>query len=630
MRKGGYIFLFALGLLWGCITHAAQVYEINDQCQVTVHEILKAKTPSNKELPRHGWVKAELPDRWKEDPAWQGYQGGAWYKLDWSWKCKNNARLAEPIAFNIEYLINAGTVYLNGDLLWTDKNLQEPLSKSWNVARYWILPISGIKQQHNETLIYVSGYTSMNGGVGPIGFNNIMSNVEHHNELTWHRRTILQLNVFLSGTLGIICFVIWIMRRSDTSFGWFALASVLWILFISNALTTETFPYPDSIFSAKANLIFWMLFSQCFCIYMLRFIRQKFPRLELAFTTLTAVLIAVVMLMPFEKNADISSVIFLLYCLFYFITYIYLCYRSFKTKRRDSIFLSLCLTAMLIFGVVDLAIMMYFPKEGIMPVSPYTSPIITLFIVVILGARLNRNIQKIEQFNDELAFEVKKVSDELFSSLSDKHQLELSNVRLQERIKLSHDLHDGLGASIVRSMILVDQCEKDIPNTQFLSMLKLLRDDLRQIIDSGSSLDSKVPDSPLLWIAPVRHRFSQLMEEMEMISKWNFPAAWKERPSSLQCLTLIRVVEESLTNIVKHSKATTVKVTMTHKENEPLILIIEDDGIGFDVESVSTHGMSVGMRSMKMRIQRIGGKLNIISQAGSTIIQAEIQIKSAA
>ncbi|WP_411691654.1 sensor histidine kinase [Acinetobacter gandensis] len=274
--------------------------------------------------------------------------------------------------------------------------------------------------------------------------------------------------------------------------------------------------------------------------------------------------------------------------------------------------------------------MMYFPKEGIMPVSPYTSPIITLFIVVILGARLNRNIQKIEQFNDELAFEVKKVSDELFSSLSDKHQLELSNVRLQERIKLSHDLHDGLGASIVRSMILVDQCEKDIPNTQFLSMLKLLRDDLRQIIDSGSSLDSKVPDSPLLWIAPVRHRFSQLMEEMEIISKWNFPAAWKERPSSLQCLTLIRVVEESLTNIVKHSKATTVKVTMTHKENEPLILIIEDDGIGFDVESVSTHGMSVGMRSMKMRIQRIGGKLNIISQAGSTIIQAEIQIKSAA
>ena len=46
MRKGGYIFLFALGLLWGCITHAAQVYEINDQCQVTVHEILKAKPRS--------------------------------------------------------------------------------------------------------------------------------------------------------------------------------------------------------------------------------------------------------------------------------------------------------------------------------------------------------------------------------------------------------------------------------------------------------------------------------------------------------------------------------------------------------------------------------------------------------
>ena len=37
-------------------------------------------------------------------------------------------------------------------------------------------------------------------------------------------------------------------------------------------------------------------------------------------------------------------------------------------------------------------------------------------------------------------------------------------------------------------------------------MLKLLRDDLRQIIDSGSSIGSKVPENPKVWVAPVRHR----------------------------------------------------------------------------------------------------------------------------
>ncbi|MCV4732247.1 hypothetical protein OFB80_30615, partial [Escherichia coli] len=89
-----------------------------------------------------------------------------------------------------------------------------------------------------------------------------------------------------------------------------------------------------------------------------------------------------------------------------------------------------------------------------------------------------------------------------------RHQLELENVRLQERIHLAHDLHDGLGASLVRSMILVDQSSSTMSNQQFLSILKLLRDDLRQIIDSGSLTNNKTPDNPVLWIAPVRHRFS--------------------------------------------------------------------------------------------------------------------------
>lgn len=629
MRRWGYFLLFILSLAWGSMSNAAQTFPVNDQCHVTLNQIHKVKTPSSRELPQTGWTKTKIPDRWKDDSTWQGYQGGAWYKLDWSWHCKDHVRLAEPIAFYIDYIVNAGSVFLNGDLLWTNKNLEEPLSKNWNVARYWILPISGIQQDHNEILIYVTGYSSLNAGIGPINFNNVMAIIEQTEQVTWARRNVFQLNLLLSGTLGIICFVIWMMRRSDTSFGWFALSTVLWILFLSNVLTTETFPFPNSIFAAKANLIFAMLYFQCFCIYILRFIGKKFPRIELAYSALTATLIGIVCILPFEKNADASSLIFLLYCFIFFCTYLYLCYVSYSEGRKEYILLSLCMSGIIIFALTDLMVFVFFPTSGINPLSPYTSPIITLFIVVILGARLNRNIQKIEKFNDELAFEVQKVSNELSSSMNDKHQLELSNVRLQERIKLSHDLHDGLGASIVRSMILVDQSEKSIPNTQFLSMLKLLRDDLRQIIDSGSSLDSKVPDSPLLWIAPVRHRFSQLMDDVEMNAKWVFPSEWRVKPTALQCLTLIRVIEESLTNIVKHSQASQVKVSMCHFENDLFVLTIEDNGVGFDVDSVSSHGMSIGMRSMKMRIERIGGKLTIHSRPGSTVIQVELHLKAA-
>ena len=151
-----------------------------------------------------------------------------------------------------------------------------------------------------------------------------------------------------------------------------------------------------------------------------------------------------------------------------------------------------------------------------------------------MATRLNRNVRKIEKFNSQLERKVQQVSADLNKSLNDKHQLELDNVRLQERINLSHELHDGLGGSIVRSMILVDQSTDSIPNRQFLSMLKLLRDDLRQIIDSGSSIENKVPETPLLWIAPVRYRFTQLLEEINIEVEWLFPKVWQREPTALQ------------------------------------------------------------------------------------------------
>ncbi len=133
-------------------------------------------------------------------------------------------------------------------------------------------------------------------------------------------------------------------------------------------------------------------------------------------------------------------------------------------------------------------------------------------------------------------------------------------------------------------------------------MLKLLRDDLRQIIDSGSSIGSKVPENPKIWVAPVRHRFSQLMDEMDIHSKWDFPNEWAIEPNSLQCLTLMRVLEESLTNVIKHSQAKHVSVSMQFVPPMQLILKVQDDGVGFEANSVLEHGMSIGIRSMKMRL----------------------------
>ncbi|MCT8089162.1 ATP-binding protein [Acinetobacter sp. C_4_1] len=619
-----YFLIFVLSLL-SQVSHAERTENINAQCAVHIHSIDTVKTSSVSILPKQGWESVDLPDQWNK--RWPNYNGGVWYKIQWSWSCQNQARLADPIAFLIHYINSAGAVYLNGDLLWKDKHLQEPLSKSWNMPRYWVLPIAGLNSGENEILIYVNGLAFQSPGIGQISFNNVQNIYESYQSQVWNRRTLFLINLILSITFGVICFVIWLLRRKESTFGWFALSSFLWVLFISNILSTETFPYPNVLIAAQANLAFFVLYVLSFCIYLFRFIQKCFIKVETFFGGMTGLIIAGIFLTPQQSVSWVFGLIFLIYVGVLLSGYLYVCYQAIQSKRTDYIFLAICLSAIVIFMIFDLLLLSGEIVTDIRPLSPYTGPVITFFMVIILGSRLARNVKKIETFNAQLEMKVQQVSNDLSSSLNEKHQLELKNVKLQERINLSHDLHDGLGASLVRSMILVDQSTHNISNKQFLSMLKLLRDDLRQIIDSGSSADNKIPVSPVLWVAPVRHRFSQLMDELDIRSKWIFPHEWQAVPSALQCLTLIRVLEESLTNIIKHSQAKQVKIVMVYIRENQFILSIEDDGVGFDADSVAQQGLSIGMRSMKMRLERIGAELKLSSEPGCTIIQAIVQLK---
>jgi signal transduction histidine kinase len=138
-----------------------------------------------------------------------------------------------------------------------------------------------------------------------------------------------------------------------------------------------------------------------------------------------------------------------------------------------------------------------------------------------------------------------------------------------------------------------------------------------------------VPATPEEWIAPLRHRFASLFDEMDIASTWQFPPAW-HAPDALQYLALTRLVEEALTNVIKHSRARHVGLTLTQPAPHELVLRIEDDGVGFDVEAVRRAEISIGMRSMAVRIMRVGGTLTVTSKPGSTVLTAQLTLPGSA
>ncbi len=81
---------------------------------------------------------------------------------------------------------------------------------------------------------------------------------------------------------------------------------------------------------------------------------------------------------------------------------------------------------------------------------------------------------------------------------------------------------------------------------------------------------------------------------------------------------LLRVIQESLTNIRKHSQAQNVRILANCLEDQRLRVLIEDDGIGFDTEQTTApiEGEHIGLSAMQQRMEAIGGTLEIESEPG--------------
>ncbi len=586
----------------------------NAACFAEILDVKAAEATADGGRPEAGqWEHVTLPDDWN----WRHSQAAhsVWYRIDWQQTCSATER--QPVALLLRSIITAGEVYVNDHYLWGDEQLVEPLSRSWNMPRYWLLHEGWTHEGLNTLWIRVVGVKGQSLGLGTVALGESGSLYKQYEQLWWRNRTLYVANIIVSGVIGILFFCIWIVRREQTAYGWYAFSSLFWVVFISNTLVTTPFPWPDTLTAAKVNAIALMLSISCFCMFTFRFGLQRLRHLERVLWLTTASLITALLLTTDYYLIYVQIVTFLVATAIFLLNCLQFPVYALRTRLREHFMLATCL--LVLFGATlhdFLMIFKFIPAQY--PIFPYTNIAITFCLSGILGLRHAHNVRRIEQFNVELADSVAKARAELATTLQREYALALTNTRLRDRLDIAHDLHDGIGGSLVHMMASVEQGNGPVHRPQVVSMLKLIRDDLRQTIDSNSSPSIKVPATPLEWIAPLRHRFTALFDELGIRSEWTFPDQWKTPPNTLQCLALTRIVEEALTNVVKHSQASKVTVSLDHDKQDHLRLEIEDDGIGFDVEAVRQANISIGMRSMTTRIERVGGVLSASSKPGHT------------
>ncbi|MDD1632175.1 MAG: ATP-binding protein, partial [Methylococcaceae bacterium] len=89
----------------------------------------------------------------------------------------------------------------------------------------------------------------------------------------------------------------------------------------------------------------------------------------------------------------------------------------------------------------------------------------------------------------------------------------------------------------------------------------------------------------------------------------------EDAPGSAVSMNLFRIYKESLSNIIKHAKATAVDVSFIVDGSNRVILDVRDNGIGLD----GKRGSGRGLTNMRTRAGEIGGSLSINSEKGTRI-----------
>ena len=224
---------------------------------------------------------------------------------------------------------------------------------------------------------------------------------------------------------------------------------------------------------------------------------------------------------------------------------------------------------------------------------------------------------------DPIITHLRDALNSMLEELSSSHKRleELSSkvlsVQEEERKRVARELHDETSQALTSLMIELKMLEKANPKERKKKIADLWAY-TSQILDGVRRLTLELRPSDLdeLGLIPALRSYTN-----EYTKKFNIDIDFKVtgfrgRLLSNVEVVLYRVVQEALTNVVKHSGATSVWISM-RRENGLVVVTIRDNGRGFNMDEVmKSKERGLGLFGMKERMSTVGGELEINTTPG--------------
>jgi signal transduction histidine kinase len=278
-----------------------------------------------------------------------------------------------------------------------------------------------------------------------------------------------------------------------------------------------------------------------------------------------------------------------------------------RTRSREVWLMAGWFAATIALSAYDLALQ----NNWVSPEGVYTNPygIIGLFVMFgyIIFRRYVGAIGEAEQVNANLAKSLRDREAELATSYERMRRIEHLQTLSNERQRLTQDMHDGLGSSLVSALRVVEGGR--LSEADVAEVLKGCIDDLKLTIDSMEPVEADL----LLLLATLRFRLGPRLAAAGIALRWEVmdvpPLDWLDPRNALH---ILRILQEAFANILKHTQASEIRVStavQAYEGVDGVTVTISDNGQGFELEGAMRSG-GKGLHNQLRRAQSIGGQLH--------------------
>jgi len=193
----------------------------------------------------------------------------------------------------------------------------------------------------------------------------------------------------------------------------------------------------------------------------------------------------------------------------------------------------------------------------------------------------------------------------------------------EERLRIARDIHDGPAQSLANMVMQAEYCQKllEVRPEEVGPELEMLKNIARSNLESIRKIIFSLRPMDLddLGLVPAIKRFlSEFEKSSNLIVEFKFFGRERRYASALE-VAVFRIIQEAVNNVIKHARASTLKVVL---ETQPTMIaaVIKDDGIGFRQDGIKEG--SFGIRGMKERATLLNGeiKINSIPGRGTEVI----------